>query len=282
MYSSFVGEFMSNENPSTLLYNDEGGYTSAFGGLGTVLWGLASYATPQDTRLHRVEFWTTDATVDVDVYIYRDFVGGSLSTLLASSLDNAFAEPGYHYVELDTPLDLAAGETVQVAVRFENQTYQYPLAADTDGDVDVGKSWYSFNGSTWSSLEGYGADTTIRVRTSPNTVLAVDDPGAGSGDDGDGDTVPRSLVVKGAFPNPFNPVTVIRFATARTGPVRVGIFDAQGRRLRILADRVMTAGDQSETWDGRDDQGVLVPSGVYFCLVETPERVEAVKLALLK
>ena len=279
MYSSFVKEFMTSDSPSTLLYHDEGGYTSAFGGLGTVLWGMGAFSVPAETRLHRVEFWTSDATVDVDVYIYGTYSGGLLSNLMTSSLNNTFAEPGYHYVEFATPLDLTSGSDFYVAVRFENQTYQYPLTADGDGPASAGKSWYSFNGSSWSSLESYGVDNTIRVRTSNNAALSVVDRGE---DEPQGDPVPRSLMVDGAFPNPFNPTTAIRFATAKAGPVQVTMFDAQGRRVRGLANESMAAGPQQVIWDGRDDRGLVAPSGVYFCLIEAGYDARSIKLALMK
>ncbi len=282
MYSSFVKEFMHNYSVPEVLYHDEGGYTSAFGGLGTVLWGMSAFTATEDTKLHRVEFWTSDATVDVDVYVYANFSGGALSTLRMSSLDNAFPEPGYHYVQFIEPLSLAAGEDFYVAVRFENESYVYPLTADNAGPADSGKSWYSFNGATWSSLEPHAVDTTIRARTSPNTVLSVEDHD-GSGDlDPDPGLVPRHLEVRGAYPNPFNPTTTIRFATAAEGPVRVTLFDVQGRRVRRLADEIMPAGARSLVWDGRDDQGLAAPSGVYFGLIEAGFEVRGFKLALLK
>lgn len=282
MYSSFVQEYMHQDDDTSLLYHDEGGYTAAFGGLGTVMWGLASYTAPANTKLHRVEFWTTDATVDVDVYLYESFVGGSLSGLLASSLDNAFTEPGYHHVELATPLPLAAGQEVHISVRLENATYTYPLAADGDGVVDAGKSWYSFNGSTWGSLEPYAVDVTIRARTSVNAVLAID----GTGDDPDleplGGDLPRELAIDSAWPNPFNPATNITYHLPRSGPATVTVYDLKGRQVRTLIDGSQEAGSRTVVWDGRDDSGVAVPSGVYFCQVQAVGQVRGIKLALLK
>ncbi len=282
MYSSFVKEFMHNYSPSEVLYHDEGGYTSAFGGLGTVLWGMSAFTATEDTRLHRVEFWTSDATVDVDVYVYANFSGGALSTLRMSSLDNSFAEPGYHYVQFIEPLALTAGEDFYVAVRFENESYVYPLTADNAGPAASGKSWYSFNGATWSSLEPHAVDTTIRARTSTNTVLSVEDHD-GSGDpDPDPGQVPRRLEIKGAYPNPFNPTTNITFELPGRETVRVGIFDLQGREIRRLVNETAAAGTRTVTWDGQDDQGRQVPSGVYFCRVEAGYQVRSIKLAVLK
>ncbi len=282
MYSSFVKAFMVNDDQMGLLYHDEGGYTSAFGGLGTVMWGMGAFTATSETKLHRVEFWTSDATVDVDVYVYDVFSGGALNTLLTSSLDNAFSEPGYHYVELDEPLPLTTGETFYVAVRFENQTYEFPLAADGDGPADPNMSWYSFNGTSWSSLEPHGVDVTIRVRTSTNAVLAIEDRNGQDGDDQPAGDLPHNLVVAGAYPNPFNPTTNISYTLPQAERVRVGIFDLKGRQIRRLVDEDMSAGPQITMWDGMDDQGRSMPSGVYFCRVEAGFQVRGIKLALLK
>ncbi len=282
MYSSFVKEFMPNDPQMGLLYHDEGGYTSAFGGLGTVMWGMGAYTAVAETKLHRVEFWTSDATVDVDVYVYGVFSGGTLNTLLTSSLDNSFSEPGYHYVQLDEPLPLTVGENFYVAVKFENQTYEYPLTADGDGPADANKSWYSFNGVSWSSLEPHGVDATIRIRTSTNAVLAIDDQGGQDDDDPAVRNLPHNLAVRGAFPNPFNPTTRIAYDLPKAGLVRVGIYDLQGREIRALVAEEQAAGPQTVTWNGLDNQGRAAPSGVYFCRVEAGFQVRGIKLALLK
>ncbi|MBM4131745.1 hypothetical protein FJ250_12075, partial [bacterium] len=97
MWSSFIGEIMPEDPAAALLAHDEGGYTAAFGGVGLTLWGLARHDAALATKLHRVEFWTTDATTDVDVYVYDTFSGGVLSGLLTSSLNHAFPEAGYHH-----------------------------------------------------------------------------------------------------------------------------------------------------------------------------------------
>ena len=281
MYSSFVKEFMVRDPDAGLLYHDEGGFTSAFGGLGTVIWGMGSFTATANTKLHRVEFWTSDATEDVDVYIYANFVGGDLVTLLASQLNNSFAEPGYHYVELDQPMTLTPAQTFYVAVRFENQSYTYPLTADGDGVPDAGKSWYSFNGWTWTSLEPHAVDTTIRVRTSTNAVLATDDRDEDQVEP-DGGPIPRGLAMDSAWPNPFNPTTSITYHLPQDGPVTVAVFDLMGRRVRTLFEGNDRPGSRTVVWDGRSDNGAAVPSGVYFCRVFAADQMRGIKLALLK
>jgi hypothetical protein len=65
-------------------------------------------------------------------------------------------------------------------------------------------------------------------------------------------------------PNPFNPTTAIRFALKETGPVNLAVYNSLGQKVRILADGPRSAGMHTVMWDGRDDAGRAVSSGVYF------------------
>jgi C1A family cysteine protease len=282
MWSSFIGELMAVDPAAAVLSHDEGGYTAAFGGVGLTLWGLARHDAAQSTYLHRIEFWTTDATSDVDVYVYDTFSGGVLSGLLASSQDHAFPEAGYHHVELLTPLPLAAGQDIYVAVRTTNASYAYPLAVDVDGPAASNRSWYSVSGSSWTSLYASGADVTIRVRTSTETVLAIEDGGEGDGGDLPPVNAPVTLRLDEPWPNPFNPATNLRYALPRAGEVTVSIHDLQGRLVRVLERGSQGAGEHQVAWDGRDERGRPVPSGPYLGRVAWGDQVRAVKLALLK
>jgi flagellar hook assembly protein FlgD len=65
-------------------------------------------------------------------------------------------------------------------------------------------------------------------------------------------------------PNPANASTRIGFAMDRSGKATIRVFDAQGRLVRTLADGPRSAGVHEVTWDGRDDLGKEMASGVYF------------------
>ena len=67
-----------------------------------------------------------------------------------------------------------------------------------------------------------------------------------------------------AFPNPFNPTTTIPIEVPRAGPVRLAIYDAAGRHIRLLLDSSVAAGASVVQWDGRTDSGRDVPSGSYW------------------
>jgi flagellar hook assembly protein FlgD len=62
----------------------------------------------------------------------------------------------------------------------------------------------------------------------------------------------------------FGREAVVRFAVGRPGPVELAVFDVLGRRVRTLEKSELEAREYRRFWDGRDDAGVRVGSGVYF------------------
>jgi len=86
-----------------------------------------------------------------------------------------------------------------------------------------------------------------------------------------------------SFPNPFNPTTTIRYVVPEPGAtVRLDVYDLAGRHVRTLASGATAPGEHVAVWDGRDDAGRVVGSGVYFCRIEIGKyRVER-KMVMLK
>ncbi len=83
-------------------------------------------------------------------------------------------------------------------------------------------------------------------------------------------------------PNPFRFSTGLRYALATAGPARLEIFDVRGRRVRALVDERVRAGRHFAVWDGRDERGALVPSGVYFARLVAGDAVRARKIVLAR
>jgi serine protease len=83
-------------------------------------------------------------------------------------------------------------------------------------------------------------------------------------------------------PNPARGEASISYRTARTGHVRVRVFDVRGALVRSLDDRDAPAGEQRVRWDGRDDAGARVATGIYLFRIETSDGVATRKVALLR
>jgi hypothetical protein len=87
---------------------------------------------------------------------------------------------------------------------------------------------------------------------------------------GDGASAPeesQETIVFGsvsACPNPFRSQTRVAYSLAEPGPVKLSVYDLQGRLVRSLLEASPASGERSLVWNGRDDLGRPVPSGVYF------------------
>jgi hypothetical protein len=89
---------------------------------------------------------------------------------------------------------------------------------------------------------------------------------------------PEKFGLTGNYPNPFNPVTTIGYASDREGEIRLTVFDMQGREVLILARGWRAAGGYRVEWDGKDALGRETPTGLYFCRLEAEGRVSVIKM----
>lgn len=84
------------------------------------------------------------------------------------------------------------------------------------------------------------------------------------------------------FPNPFNPITTLRFAMDRPGSIELAIYDSAGRKLRALVNGHREIGPHVAQWDGRDESGMTVSAGIYFARAKAFDKVATQKLTLIK
>jgi len=109
----------------------------------------------------------------------------------------------------------------------------------------------------------------------PADPTGIDDPQAG-------DAAARPGFLMPARPNPFNPVTTIGYSLRNESDAEVAVFDLAGRRVRTLVDGVVSAGDHEAVWDGRDEHGSNVASGVYFYTLRVGDALETRRMVLVK
>lgn len=96
------------------------------------------------------------------------------------------------------------------------------------------------------------------------------------------DVLPTDFALYQNYPNPFNAGTVISFALPEASRVALSIYNTVGQRVATLVDQTLPAGDHNVHWDGRDDSGNEVASGVYFYRLDTDNKTVSKRMVLLK
>ncbi|MDP4197614.1 MAG: GxGYxYP family putative glycoside hydrolase [Bacteroidota bacterium] len=94
--------------------------------------------------------------------------------------------------------------------------------------------------------------------------------------------IPNEFHLEQNFPNPFNPVTMIRYNLNESSNVKLDVFDLLGRHVRSLVNAELQKGNYSVRWDGLDDMGQKVQSGIYFYRLSAGQMTETRKMVLLK
>jgi len=139
-------------------------------------------------------------------------------------------------------------------------------------------------------LSGYDEQDVfigIRCVSSDAFVFYVDDfsihsVGGYIVDNDDPTTPVLQNALIGNFPNPFNPQTTIRFSTASNCPVTIDIYNLKGQLVKRLVDDSKAAGNHSVVFDGTDNNGRSVASGVYYYKMQAGKFRSTRKMILMK
>lgn len=147
--------------------------------------------------------------------------------------------------------------------RKDNNTwYSEPTISDLDNDGVLDCSFYSYtfpyNGTYKYEVYSTGVTTDMK------------------------ETSPRGFVLNQNFPNPFNPSTIIRFTLEKSQQVSVEIYSVEGRLIRTLVQENLPEGSHEISWDGKDERGFNLPSGIYFYSLRGSGHQLTKKMVLLK
>jgi hypothetical protein len=152
---------------------------------------------------------------------------------------------------------------------------------------------------TFEGLEVVPADLTVALATPQGTIDLREAAGAWTAPAGGqtrvrlvvGDpelveeaqhTLPQPFALLPNYPNPFNPATRVVFTLPRDGEVTVELFNVAGRHVRTLVDEVRPAGRHEVLFDGTDDRGRGLASGVYFVRMQADDFAETRKMTLVR
>ncbi len=173
-------------------------------------------------------------------------------------------------------------------------THNYRSGANTGpGAIVMNKNtplhwntvWMGFG---WFDIRDTGApgtpelDLATKILNGVVPVGCQQSPTTGVGGDPATEGLPAVTALHPNVPNPFNPVTEIRFDLSARGAVSLRVFDVGGRQVRSLVNETRPAGRYRVSWNGLDDAGARVASGIYFYRLETPVFSASRKMVLLK
>ncbi len=95
-------------------------------------------------------------------------------------------------------------------------------------------------------------------------------------------SIPQSISLFDAYPNPFNPITTISFSVAELSLLSIAIYDIEGKKVKLLESDLYSPGRHNLQWDGTGNNGSKLPSGLYFVSVRSKEEIMSQKIMLLK
>ena len=240
--------------------------------------------------------WTTN-TPDLSVYLAKEMVMG---ICLGDELRAyAFRDMGPEAVVNDElggePLLVVFHEDSQTALPYSRRVDGRTLAfyqIDPSGllpefrDVETGTTWDLLGRAVEGPLEGeqlvqlpaYNSMWFAWSTYWPESTIwragngIIDEPPDTAVLDPEGESVPQSFELDQNYPNPFNPGTRIRFSLPSGGEASLTVYNAFGQRVRTLADGRHRPGRYVVEWDGADESGRAVASGIYHYRLEMPAR----------
>jgi len=93
---------------------------------------------------------------------------------------------------------------------------------------------------------------------------------------------PKAFTLFQNYPNPFNPQTIIEYVLPKDTYVKLTIYNILGQKVKTLVDEYQSAGRKYINWNGKDEKGNGVASGIYFYKIQTKEFTQVKKMAIIK
>lgn len=154
--------------------------------------------------------------------------------------------------------------------KFDSNNWQHFTKDSILIDKFVEDIFVDINGNIWFATFGDGVivyhdTTTTKVQHQPYSS-----------------SIPKEFTLFQNYPNPFNSETEIRFQLPAPGQTKLVVYNLLGQKIRTLVREMKQAGNYSVRWDGRDENGSFVASGVYVYIFQTSKFMDVKKMVLLR
>lgn len=173
-------------------------------------------------------------------------------------------DPNYTLIDYRMYRDIQAGTMVYLDNVAGLDSFYY------DYQITEGETYY------WKVTAVYHDDSLNVLESGPSNEVSTTVTRI-VGEDNDGD---KSYDLSQNYLNPFNPITTIEYSIAKNTSVTIVVYDMLGNKVRVLVDESKDIGHYKIRWDGRNDNGEQVSSGVYFYQMTTTYFRDTKKLVL--
>ncbi|MGE5341752.1 MAG: lectin like domain-containing protein [Candidatus Omnitrophota bacterium] len=212
-YDTSLGDFCSFNNaevPSNyqkVYQYDLLGFVTPIGASSgsTTAWGANIFTAEENTDIRAVGFYLTDANAQYEIYVYKGVTAGEpRSGTLSATQTGSQTYPGFYTVLLDSPVNVASGQTFSVVIKFTNSSNAYPIAVETPineysskATANSGESFFSVAGNTWIDIAQSSANTNICIKAYTTASSQTQPPFGDFATPTDGSTVSSSVPVTG-------------------------------------------------------------------------------------
>ncbi|MFN0157648.1 MAG: choice-of-anchor D domain-containing protein [Bacteroidota bacterium] len=151
-----------------------------------------------------------------------------------------------------------------------------------EGHVPQGYGVYVFDLSEGRTLGNSGGTWRLNLAETRRLRIAIGTPDYALSHSDGLPLAPVAYVLEQNYPNPFNPSTTITYQLSKQGQTLLQVYDVLGQHVRTLVDDFQTSGTYRVEWDGKDGNGAMLSSGVYFIRLQSDGFVGMKKTLFLR
>jgi M6 family metalloprotease-like protein len=231
--------------------------------------GLVKFIPSSNGYLDHVKVFTSPSITYIQVRVYSNFSNGTPSNEIISKGTITAGTARFLKIKFNTSVPVQANVPVYVDVEYTKNSGGFAVPIDGVGPSS-GNCFYSEDGTNYQLIQN---DIPLRAAFTGTPPTDIEDPVT---------NIPLEIEVEAGYPNPFNSTAIIPLKLNKMATVKVQIYDIQGKLVKTLVNNPLSAGSHKIYWNGDNEQGITVSSGIYFYRVESQNFHQVGKLVLVK